>query len=144
MTSAPGVRSTLSCNCATANRIVQQQQQVQLAEYLSGQIDEIEYRNRMASLVKFQAMEVGVGGGQRKEFGLEFFDPMQNMSEVRDISIENLFNWSNSRGAGQIQQYQHQQQSVVNACNDDTLNDGKYDLYWLPKFYNAHFKCGFM
>ena len=27
MTSAPGVRSTLSCNCATANRIVQQQQQ---------------------------------------------------------------------------------------------------------------------
>jgi len=114
------------------HELVRRQQQVQLAEYLSGQIDEIEYRNRMAALVKFQAMAIGVSEKQKKEFGLEFFDPLQNMSEVRDMSIENLFNWSNSRGADHaslIQQNQQQKkQHCVDASNDDTLNDG--NKYW--------------
>ncbi len=107
------------------HELVRQQQQVQLAEYLGGQIDEIEYRNRMAALVKFQATETGVSEINKKEFGLEFFDPLQNMSQVRDMSIENLFNWSNSRPAGQASfVQQNQQQSLRNLSNDDTLNDG--------------------
>lgn len=71
--------------------IVKQQQQLQLAEYLCGRIDEAEYRNRMAALVKFQGTETIMDVNL---FGLEMFDPQQNMSDVRDLSIENLFGWS--------------------------------------------------
>jgi len=130
LSSQVGLLNTEVLNLSGMSRakheLVRTQQQVQLAEYLSGQIDEIEYRNRMAALVKFQAMAIGVSEKQKKEFGLEFFDPVQNMSEVRDMSIENLFNWSNSRGAdhASLIQQQKKQQYVVNASNDDTLNDG--------------------
>jgi len=132
LSSQVGLLNTEVLNLSGMSRakhdLVRRQQQIQLAEYLSGQIDEIEYRNRMAALVKFQAMAIGVTEKQKKEFGLEFFDPLQNMSEVRDMSIENLFNWSNSRAAdnASLIQQQKKQQYVVNASNDDTLNDGKY------------------
>lgn len=85
-------------NLLNKSTLVRQQQQIQLIELMSGRINEKEYRDRLTSIAKFLNSEINSSEKSCQEkisnlFGLEFFDPLQNMSDVRDISIENIFGW---------------------------------------------------
>lgn len=118
--------------------IIRQQQQIQLDEYLNGKVDENEYKSRIACLEKLKKNNLKKTDSHFPEdishlFGLEFFDPMQNMSDVRDLSIENLFGWSNSlKNTKKIlrtkdAQVVSQATSDCSKSSNDTLIDGDDD-----------------
>ena len=141
-TSHHNTNSSSNSLARSKQELIRQQQHIQLAAYLAGEIDEIEYRNRMASLGKFQQMDVDdentknvnisiINRNSKHLFGLEFFDPQQNMSDVRDASIENLFGlFSNSQ---RIEREKKRQAS-------ETFNESEFYIFNFLLFFS--FLCG--
>ena len=118
-----------------AGSILNAQQQQDLVSYLSGDIDEDEYKRRLSNgsfnLSGFSFNKSGSQLEQKQQlsrlFGLEFFDSSNNMSDVRDSSIEHMIGWSlNSTRQQQQQQQQHEKlntQSSASTNSNDTSND---------------------
>lgn len=120
--------------------LVRQQQQIQLIKFLSDQIDENEYRDRLTGIEKFLNSELDPSEKYSQEkitrlFGLEFFDPQQNMSDVRDISIENIFGWATNNAnknkkkitvlSNNLPQTESESTFISDSkSTNDTLNDG--------------------
>lgn len=110
--------------------LIRQQQQIQLAEYLSGKINEIEYKARLELLSHFQNTNKPFDMNSQEQmgnlFGLEFFDPNQNMSGVRDLSIENMFAMSISHRKLSLETNPtFSSTSESSKATNDTTNDGE-------------------
>lgn len=132
----------LNASLLNKSTLVRQQQQIQLIEFLSGRIDENEYRDRLASIDKFLNSELDPSEKSYQEkitrlFGLEFFDPQQNMADVRDISIEKIFGWATNNTnknkhmvtvlSNNLPQTGAESESTIisdSKSTSDTLNDG--------------------
>ncbi|RNA32342.1 hypothetical protein BpHYR1_048090 [Brachionus plicatilis] len=99
---------------------------VDLLNFLNGEMNEEEYRRRL-SLITNQSDSTLTNEQLSKLFGLEFYDS-NNLSDVRDSSIEKIIGWSilqakmeketKSKSSGLCSKT-----NMSSASSDDTLND---------------------
>ena len=129
-----------------ASSILNAQQQQDLVNYLSGDIDEDEYKRRMSNssfnLSSFSFLNKSGSQLEQKQqlsrlFGLEFFDSSNNMSDIRDSSIEQMIGWSlNSTQQQQQEKFNTkstQPMSSASTNSNDTSNDEDDDASFKTK-----------
>lgn len=100
---------------------------IDLLNFLNGEINDEEYRRRLSLITNQSDSSLTLTSDQiSKLFGLEFYDS-NNLSDVRDSSIEKLIEWSILQAKAEKEKSKssglYSKTNLSSASSNDTLND---------------------